>query len=220
MIDIKEIKNSALFELKSNWKCPFFVTFIVLALLITSGVTYYQILQGMACLSPEIVPFCFLTLIAIQILIIFPVVFLNTIFYLDFILGEKTLNITKQNLFDFILKKGNYRRSIIVSLLVSVFTGLWSLLFFIPGIVKSYAYAMTYYIAKDNPNLSANECINASIKMMKGHKRDLFLLDLSFIGWYMLSILTLGIGFLWLLPYINTSRAIFYVELAEENQKR
>jgi len=69
---------------------------------------------------------------------------------------------------------------------------------------------MTYYIANDCPELSANECIDKSIEMMRGHKMDLFLLDLSFIGWIILCLLSCGIGFLWLIPYECTARADFY----------
>ena len=94
----------------------------------------------------------------------------------------------------------------------------WFLLFIIPGIIKAYAYAMTYYISYDNPELSAEECINRSMKMMYGHKLDLFLLDLSFIGWILLSILTLGVGMLWVTPYMYTSRAKFYEELKMQEQ--
>lgn len=72
---------------------------------------------------------------------------------------------------------------------------------------------MTYYIALDNPELGANECIERSMKMMKGHKGKLFLLDLSFIGWILLALLTLGIGLLWVNPYMKTARSHFYEEL-------
>lgn len=87
---------------------------------------------------------------------------------------------------------------------------LWSLLFIIPGIVKAYSYAMTPFIMAENPNLTANEAISASKEMMYGHKLELFLLELSFIGWNLLSVLTLGIGTLFLNPYMNVSLAIFY----------
>jgi uncharacterized membrane protein len=78
------------------------------------------------------------------------------------------------------------------------------------------AYSLTPYILKDYPELSANQAINLSMKMMKGHKFDLFWLFLSFIGWSILCIFTLGIGYLWLMPYMMTTMAAFYQEVKAE----
>lgn len=104
--------------------------------------------------------------------------------------------------------------------LIGIFCFLWSLLLIIPGLVKGFAYAMTPYILVDNPELSANEAINLSQKMMKGHKFDLFWLVLSFIGWILLGILTLGIGYFWLIPYVNTAMAGFYQDVKAEYESR
>ena len=106
-----------------------------------------------------------------------------------------------------------YGRYLGTSILMTVFIFLWSLLLIIPGIVKGYAYTMTPYIMHEHPELSANECIDASKKMMKGHKWRLFLLDLSFIGWLLLCVLTLGILTLWVQPWMECSRISFYEQL-------
>ena len=106
-----------------------------------------------------------------------------------------------------------YGRTLGTSLLMTLYILLWCLLFVIPGIIMSYAYAMTPYIRNDRPDLDASDCIHESRVMMKGYKWKLFCLDLSFIGWALLCILTLGIGFLWLQPYIEASHAKFYDEL-------
>ena len=98
-------------------------------------------------------------------------------------------------------------------LLMYILIFLWSLLFLIPGIIKTYSYAMTPYILHENPDLTASEAIHRSRMMMKGHKFDLFWLQLSFIGWFFLSIFTCGIGFLWLQPYYYTAQAAFYEEV-------
>lgn len=90
---------------------------------------------------------------------------------------------------------------------------LWSLLFIIPGIVKSYSYAMTPFIMAENPDMTASEAINASKQMMDGHKGELFILGLSFIGWQILCVFTLGIGTLFLNPYMNAAYAAFYKDL-------
>ena len=98
-------------------------------------------------------------------------------------------------------------------LLMYILIFLWSLLFLIPGIIKTYSYAMTPYILHENPDLTASEAIHRSRMMMKGHKFDLFWLQLSFIGWFFLSLFTCGIGFLWLQPYYYTAQAAFYEEV-------
>lgn len=94
-----------------------------------------------------------------------------------------------------------------------LYTFLWGLLLIIPGIVASYSYAMTPYILAENPTLSANEAISRSKEMMDGHKSELFMLHLTFIGWDILAALTLNIGHLWLNPYRNAADAAFYREL-------
>ena len=103
--------------------------------------------------------------------------------------------------------------NIVAGILVQIFTFLWTLLFIIPGIVKSYSYPMTYYILADNPDMAPTDAITESRKMMDGNKWRLFCLDLSFIGWYLLSILTLGILALWISPYNMMARAEFYESL-------
>ena len=103
-----------------------------------------------------------------------------------------------------------YGRMLGASLLVAVLTFLWSLLLIIPGIINAYSYALTPYIVHDNPGMSEFDCLKRSQELMKGYKWKLFLLDLSFIGWMFLCVLTLGIGLLWLVPYMQTAHAEFY----------
>ena len=107
----------------------------------------------------------------------------------------------------------NYWHKVWGMFLMQVFIFLWSLLFVIPGIIKSLSYAMTPYILEENPELSANEAIDRSRAMMKGHKFDYFWLLLSFIGWGFLCVFTLGIGLLWLTPYMQTAVAAFYEDV-------
>ena len=82
--------------------------------------------------------------------------------------------------------KEQFVRSLLIGLLTSLYTMLWSILFVIPGIVKSYAYSAAFYVALDDDSkkMTANQCIAKSQELMKGHKWQLFILDLSFIGWY------------------------------------
>ena len=102
-----------------------------------------------------------------------------------------------------------------VTFLVGLFTGLWSMLFVIPGIVKSYSYAMAHFILLENPGMSCVDAITRSRQLMDGHKAELFVLRLSFIGWHFLCILTFGIGYLWLIPYQNAAEAAFYHNLTD-----
>ncbi len=92
---------------------------------------------------------------------------------------------------------------------------LWSLLFLIPGIIAQYRYAMTPYIMVDYPELTASEAIARSKEMMDGHKGELFMLHLTFIGWNLLAAVTMNIGHLVLNPYINAAEAAFYRKLCE-----
>ncbi len=104
----------------------------------------------------------------------------------------------------------------ITMILKNVYIFLWTLLLIIPGIIKEYSYAMTEYVLADNPELSGNAAIEKSMEMMQGNKWRLFLLDLSFIGWMILSILTLGIAMFWVLPYMIQTHAAFYETLKAE----
>ena len=97
-----------------------------------------------------------------------------------------------------------------VTFLVGIYTFLWSLLFIIPGIVKGYSYSMAMYVLADNKGKSARECIAESKAMMEGHKMELFVLDLSFIGWYLLCSLTCGLAALYVVPLLNATHANVY----------
>lgn len=103
-------------------------------------------------------------------------------------------------------------------ILRTLYVFLWSLLFIIPGIMKSFSYAMTPYIMAENPGMKAKEAIARSEEMMDGYKADLFMLHLTFIGWDLLAALTLNIGYLWLNPYKNAAEAAFYRQLQANRQ--
>lgn len=107
----------------------------------------------------------------------------------------------------------DYGRILGTRLLVAIYTFLWTLLLIVPGIVKGCSYAMTDFILRDHPELSFNAAIEKSMAMMEGHKMQFFLLQLSFIGWALLCLLTLGIGFFFLQPYMSVATASFYLDL-------
>lgn len=106
-------------------------------------------------------------------------------------------------------------KTFVLNLLITVFTILWTLLLIIPGIIAAFRYSMAYYIMMDNPELSAFEALSESKRMMVGFKFQLFLLAFSFLGWFLLGIVTLGIAFLWVNPYYETAKANFYQDLKE-----
>lgn len=151
----------------------------------------------------------------LAIIITYPLAYGFAILFLDLFREGKPIDIGK--LFDGFKDFGRVWGTLI---LVAIYTILWTCLLIIPGIVKSYSYALTPFILKDEPELKYNAAIEKSMRMMDGYKMKLFLLDLSFIGWMILSILTLGIGLLFLQPYINTARAAFYEDLKAELSDR
>ena len=104
----------------------------------------------------------------------------------------------------------------LLGFLSTLFAALWALLLVIPGIVKSYSWALIYYVKVDHPEYGWRECMNESAAMMRGYKMQLFLLDLSFIGWYIVGSLCLGIGTLWVVPYHMAAHAQFYKERCKD----
>ncbi len=102
-------------------------------------------------------------------------------------------------------------------LVIALFTFLWALLLIIPGIIALLSYSMAFYIMEENPSIGILEAIRQSKEMMMGNKWRLFCLGISFIGWFILSLCTLCIGFLWLVPYANASFAAFYLEVSGQS---
>lgn len=101
-------------------------------------------------------------------------------------------------------------------LFINLFISLWSLLLIIPGIVKAYAYSMTFFILAENKGMPVLEAITLSRKMMDGHKMDLFLLFLSFIGWFLLVVITFSIAGIWVYPYFYATVTNFYLSVKED----
>ncbi len=107
----------------------------------------------------------------------------------------------------------NYVSSLVLFLLVYIFIILGFILFIIPGIIAALNYSQAYYILSENPEMGAFEALRRSKEMMQGHRIRFFLLQLSFLGWAILCLCTLGIGLLWLCPYVNITNAKFYDDL-------
>lgn len=132
---------------------------------------------------------------------------------------EIYLNLTngrRPELTDMFSQFKNILPAFCTTFLVGLYTFLWSLLFLIPGIVKACSYSQSLYILAENPSLSPSEAINRSKQMMQGHKMEYFLLCMSFYGWALLGAFTLGILYIWLIPYMNATLANYHKYLKGE----
>lgn len=108
-----------------------------------------------------------------------------------------------------------FLNAFVAYLLMFVFILLWALLLIVPGIVAAYSYRLTYFILSDNPGMSGSDAIKESKRMMDGYKAKMFFLDLRFIGWFLLCLVTAGIALLWVVPYHQTAVAAFYEEVKQ-----
>ena len=103
--------------------------------------------------------------------------------------------------------------SISIGLLTALYTFLWTMLFFIPGIIKSFSYSMAFFVHLDHPEFTANQCITESRRLMAGHRWKLFCLGLSYIGWMFVGAFCLGFGGYWVSAWSYTATAVFYTDL-------
>ena len=112
--------------------------------------------------------------------------------------------------------KGNYLNVVKIMFLMNLKILLWLFLFIVPGFIKAYEYSMIPYLLAENPNLSASQAFSLSKQMTTGQKMNLFVLDLSFLGWIILGLICCGIGILFLQPYPEATRAEVYLILKQQ----
>ncbi|NOU92094.1 DUF975 family protein [Paenibacillus sp. LMG 31456] len=129
--------------------------------------------------------------------------------------SQAAQNDVNMNNLGFAFTKARYLDIIKAMLWRAFLTFLWFLLLIIPGIVKTYAYSLVPYILGDNPNIGYKRAVELSKNMTAGQKIDMFVLDLSFIGWYLLGTLALFVGTLFVLPYDNATKAELYLALRQ-----
>lgn len=110
----------------------------------------------------------------------------------------------------------DFLRALVTYLLMMLFILLWGLLLIIPGVIASLAYSQVFYILAEDKNIKPMDALRKSKAIMEGHKGELFRLGLQFLGWFLLSILTLGIGLLWVLPYFQTTMVLFYDKISKK----
>ncbi|KON70570.1 membrane protein [Peribacillus butanolivorans] len=209
---ISELKREALLSLKGKWGVAvslmllLFLINVILPMIVevigSGGFT-----QWFAQEETPVWSDIFGTVLSIALI---PLTIATTWFYLNIV---RKGNPDIPEVFA-IYKEGKTSFKIIgASILQAIFIFLWSLLFIIPGIIKSLSYSQLFFLLKDHPQLTVLEAFSESKKRMKGLKWKYFLMHLSFIGWGILCIFTLGIGLLWLAPYAGTTMAAFYNEL-------
>lgn len=200
-------KNRALDALKGRWDKAVIAMLIVFAILGFVG-NIISIPFGAEGVAGQSVS-------TLWALLCLPLSWAASVFFLRISRGEE---VDYGQLFDGFRGWDEYLRIFLTEFLKGLYTFLWTLLLIVPGIMKSYSYAMTDFVLKDEPELKYDAAIERSMQMMEGHKADLFWLDLSFIGWILLSILTFGIGFLLLIPYMETAHAQFYEDLKAQER--
>lgn len=188
-----ELKAQAKAQLKGNVGMLFLCSLIVYAI-------------GILCCMIPVVG-------AIASLIITPGLSIGLLLvYLDL---SKNLDTHVSRLFDGFRYWG---KALWLMILVSVFTFLWALLLYVPGIIKAISYSMSYYILAENPEMTAREALNESKEIMHGHKMEYFVLGLSFIPWVLLVAITFGIAAIWVIPYMQLTITNFYNNIKRQKE--
>ena len=208
-----ELRAQARERLEGKWGTFVLMTFLMLVIQTILQIPGY-IGSLLEILSPEnvLASLSFSNISNILSLLALPLSWGLTVSLLR---NHREESVDLENLFDG-FRGGRYTRVFCALFLVNLFTFLWALLLIIPGIMKAFSYALTPYIIMDEPELTARQAITRSCEIMQGRRWKLFCLYLSFIGWGILSLLTFGIGILWLVPYMNASVAAFYEDARAE----
>lgn len=197
MFDRKKYKKSALEQLRSRWNIPAIVT--VLVILIIALVSYAD--NNSDGTIAFAISLCSLCISGILILA-----------YHRLILKIATSS-ENIDMGDFFSGLEYWITGVLGFLWYTLWTTFWMLLFVIPGIIKTYAYSQMFWVLAENPKLGVKKAMNISKIMTNGHKADIFVMNLSFIGWILLSVITCGIGFVWLFPYMGASFANAYADM-------
>lgn len=221
MFDRKKYKDFARIQLKGRWTVPFlmvFVTSLILSIFnipnllsdsnqiswnrnLYSVIDQYYRNQTPASLG--------LDFIKIIVGAIFDLAVVHV--YLKMSRSPEPVSFS-----DFVEGLSDWARAVMAVLWQSLWLFLWALLFFIPFFVKAYAYSQMYYLVAEFPNLSIRKALRISIEITRGHKMDLFLMDVTFVGWFILSALTCGLLSFFVSPYYNMTRVNAFHALLKE----
>ncbi|PFH82907.1 DUF975 family protein [Bacillus sp. AFS088145] len=218
---ISSIKKTAKNRLSGNWGkailtlVVFWVVQGLIHMVLNGPVNYHY--SGNLFLDPMddkvIIPAGVQTVIDIITWIVNTLLGFGLIVYFLNLIRDEEKNLS--DLFFYFKTGHQFIRGIIVGFLVALFTILWLILLIVPGIIKSIAYSQVGYILKDHPEIGALDAITLSRRMMDGYKWKLFLLWLSFIGWGLLVIITIGLALFYVAPYFSATQAQFYEEVKE-----
>lgn len=209
---ISELKREARLSLKGNWGTAVALSLVMFLLNMVLPTVIEVIFSGgwSEWSNQDVEPIgvsAFNTLLSIALI---PFSIGIYWYYLDLVRMEST---SFEKAFSIYTDGKTFSKVIIASIVQGIFVFLWSLLLLIPGIIKSLAYSQVFFLLRDHPQLSTLEAITESRKRMNGLKWKYFLMILSFIGWGILCLFTVGIGFIWLVPYVGTTMAAFYNDL-------
>lgn len=199
MSSLKSFREAGWAQLNGNWGKAAVVTFVYIAL--SAVISTLESTLWNASLFTY--------------LFIIPAAYSYNVLFLDNLRTGKELEV--KSIFDGF---NDYTRVLGTYLLVYIYTILWTLLLIIPGIIKSLSYSMVPFVLKDNPELSFNAAIERSMAMMEGHKWEYFCLILTFIGWFLLLIITAGIASLWVTPYMSATFANYYEAVKAEYETK
>lgn len=197
MFNRVQYKKDALATLKDNWNIPCLlaIVYLILTALSTTGTSILcACVSGIICVG---MTFTFMKMIVVSHALAGTEEAAEKISFSTFLEGIESRWLT----------------ALLGSLWNLLWVSLWSFLFVIPGIVKAYSYSMMFYVIAENPKIGAMKAMDISKVLTQGHKANLFMMDLSFLGWAFLSMLSCGIGFIWLLPYMVMAKTYAYYDL-------
>ncbi len=223
MFERKKYKNFAKTQLSGRWGVPILVTLFVTIIIRIFGIPdmmqlyksgYFSALfrldwPGVTAASQSANTSLLATLIQTVVDAILSVASINV--YIKMSRSPEPVSFS-----DFIEGFNNWARAILSVLWQLLWVTLWTLLFIIPGIIKAIAYSQMFYIIVEYKDVSITKAMRISMEITKGHKLDLFIMYLTFLGWDLLSLLTFGILQLWLLPYKNMTYINAYHALIKE----
>lgn len=197
MFNRVQYKKDALSTLKNNWFVPCLtaIVYLILTALSSTGTGILSAcVSGIVCVG---MIFTFMKMIVAQHSVVTSAEAAEKITFSSFLEGIET----------------RWLSALLGSLWNLLWVFLWSLLFVIPGIVKAYSYSMMFYVLAENPRIGAMKAMDISKVLTQGHKANLFVMDMSFLGWAFLCAISCGIGFVWLIPYMTMTETYAYYDL-------
>lgn len=206
MICTKELKEKTLSQLKNNWGFAILICLIytIISNLINLDYRWEYSIKG--------VDF-YIAIDILLIIILGPFQLGFSKFILNFI--EDKSKASFKDLFYGFTSIKLLITSCTINLIIITGTVIGTILLIVPGIIWAFAFSQTYFVLIDNPKMKLMECLRKSYNLMDGFKGELFMLELSFIGWVIVCVLTLGIGLLWYIPYHEITLGNFYMEIKE-----